>query len=106
MAVKRRRVQALHVIQRDGWVDHETEQTGSNHIPEGDCDEKVDWPAVARCPCRQPASAQVIDGGVSDHDQGHNFERAERSSEGQCHRWRSAEIKVMSRSDDATGKIN
>src|SRR5262249_16212333 len=100
MTVKRGRVQSLHVIQGYRRIDHETEQAGSHHVPEGDSDEEVDRPAISRGPCRQPAPAEVVHCCVRDHDQGHNLECAERSSEGQCDSGRSTEIEMMSSADD------
>ena len=42
----RGRVQALHVVEGDRRVDHEAEQAGAHHVPEGHGDEEVDRPAV------------------------------------------------------------
>src|SRR5262249_49213804 len=63
-------------------------------------------PAISRGPCRQPAPAEVVHCCVRDHDQGHNLECAERSSERQCDSGRSTEIEMMSSADDAAGQIN
>ena len=46
MPVHRRRVQPLHVVQRDGWVDEEPEQPGADEIPEADGHKKDDRPPV------------------------------------------------------------
>ena len=35
VTVQRSRVEALHVVQSNGWVNHEAEQSGSDHVPEG-----------------------------------------------------------------------
>ena len=48
VAVHRRRVQALHVVERDRRVDEEAEQARADQIPERDGDEEVDRPLV-RC---------------------------------------------------------
>ena len=57
MAVQRRRVEALHVVEGDGRVNHEPEQPGPDHVPEGDGDEEVDRPLVLLHPRRQSATA-------------------------------------------------
>ena len=36
-----RRVQPLHVVQRDRWIDQEAKDTGADHIPECNADEKT-----------------------------------------------------------------
>ena len=47
VAVDRRRVEALHVVERDRRVDQEAEQARADQVPEGHGDEEVDRPRYA-----------------------------------------------------------
>ena len=53
VGVNRRRVQALHVVEGDRRVNHEAEQPGPDHVPEGHGDEEVDRPLVLAHPGRR-----------------------------------------------------
>jgi hypothetical protein len=50
MTVERRRVESLHVVQGNRRVNHEAEQPGTDHVPEGDRHEEIDRPFVALNP--------------------------------------------------------
>lgn len=50
MGMHRRRVQALHVIKRDGRVDQKAEQAGTHEIPERNGDKEINRPLVGRDP--------------------------------------------------------
>ena len=58
--MERRRVESLHVVESDGWVNHEAKQTSPDHVPEGHRDEKVNGPFVAEYPRRRSRSPQVL----------------------------------------------
>ena len=60
MAVGRRHVQALHVVQRCGRIDGEAEQPGADRVPEAHGDEREDRPT-----CRRRARPRSSSGGRS-----------------------------------------
>jgi hypothetical protein len=39
VSVHRRRVEALHVVERDRWIDEEPEEPGTHEIPERHADD-------------------------------------------------------------------
>ena len=85
----RREVETLNVIEGDGWVDEETEQSGSHHVPECDRHEEIDRPLVIRNPWRLLCwlrETKVIPCLITNQRQRHYLKRAEDRSEAD-YRW-------------------
>src|SRR5471032_1800487 len=101
MAMQWRRVEALHEVEGDRWVDHEAEQAGAHHVPERNRHEEVNGPFVALNPGRQTAVPKVIHGGIPNHRERYHFESSEYGAEGQGDSGRPGEIQVMAGADDA-----
>ena len=74
VTVQRRRVEALHVVQGDRRVDHEAEQPGPDHVPEGHGHEEVDRPLVPLHPRRRSRPPQVFHRIEPDEHQRHDFQ--------------------------------
>src|SRR6185437_3653039 len=107
MSVDWSSVQPLHVIQRNGRVDEEAEESCANKVPEGDRNKEVDWPFVGGDPdllLTGARQADVLPGFESDQHKWNNFECAEHGSQPKHDVWRSSEIKMMERADDSSGK--
>ena len=67
--VYRRRVEALHVVERDGRVDEEAEEARAHEVPEGRGHEEVDGPLVVLDPRRAARHGEVVVGLKAHHDQ-------------------------------------
>ena len=104
--MQRSRVEALHVIERDRRIDHKSEQSGSDHVPESDSNEVVYRPSVALHPRRESPVAQVVNCGVRHHRQRYHLQRAEYGTERRCDRRRAREVQVVAGADDPTGEEN
>src|SRR2546422_659366 len=63
----RRCVEALHVVERNGRIDHETEQTRANEVPKRDCNEEIDRPLVLCNPDGRTRDAQVFHRLIANH---------------------------------------
>ncbi len=73
----RRRVQTLHVVEREGRVDEEPEQAGADGVPEGNSDEEADRPAIPASERRGAFEAQGVERLEADQRERNHFERAE-----------------------------
>ena len=77
VAVQRRQVQPLHVIERQRRIDQEPEQPGANHIPESDRDEEQDRPAITLHPRCRVSQLEGLIRLEADEDERHDFQRRE-----------------------------
>src|SRR5690242_18823614 len=105
MPMHRRRVQALHVVKRHGWIDQESEDAGAHKIPEGNSNKEVNGPLVRRNPLRVVALARkpnIFPRFETNQNEGHHFERAEYRAKSNHRRRSTGEIKMMERADDAS----
>jgi methyl-accepting chemotaxis protein len=101
VGVHRRRVEALHVVERDRRVDHEAEDARADEVPEGDADEEADRPAVAPHPGRGVLQAPGLEGLDADQHQRHHLERAEARADRHDRDRRAAEVEVVEGARDA-----
>ena len=104
MAVQRRRVEPLHVVERDGRVDEEAEQARAHQVPEGDGHEEVDGPAVGGEPALGPRQADVLPDLEAHQHQRHHLQRAEHRPQRQHGGRRAREVQVVEGADDAAGQ--
>src|SRR5688500_11495612 len=104
MGMDRRGVEALHVIERDRRIDHETEQPCTERIPECDRDEEVDRPIVVAHPIAGSVEPYILARLKADKEKRYDFELAENGSEGQHHGGRAREVKVVLCSNDAAAE--
>src|SRR5512146_1603728 len=104
MAVNRRQIQALHVVERNWRIDEESEESRADEIPERNCDEEVDWPLVVGNPARLPrwaSEAKILPCLESDQGQRHNFKSTEHRTQSDNGRAGASEVQVMEGSNDA-----
>src|SRR5690606_26147704 len=90
-----RGVQDLDVVQRDRWIDQETKHTGAEHVPESHSHEEHDRPAQIAHPAGLFLHLPVMEGFVTQHDQGHHFQGTEGSANGHDRCGRTREVQVM-----------
>ncbi|MNK94275.1 hypothetical protein D3C87_1144720 [compost metagenome] len=95
--MQRRGVQALDVIQRDRWVDQETEHAGTEHVPERGSDEELQRPAQPCHPRRALFQAPVLPGFMPEQYQRHHFQRAEGRADSHHRGGGPGEVDVMER---------
>src|SRR3546814_12896305 len=81
MGMDRGGVEPLKVEERNRGVDHEAEDPGAEHVPEGDRDEAHQGPAQRAHPRCPVAQAPMLPRLVAEHDQRHDLERAERRTD-------------------------
>src|SRR5262245_10699837 len=101
MTVHRRRIETLHVIERDRWIDEEAEQSGAYQVPERNGEEEPNRPAVTPHPRRrvlQPVRVERFD---PDEHEGHDFQGAEAGPNRHDGGWCAREVEMMERSRDA-----
>src|SRR5687768_1356259 len=101
MGVNRSRVKSLHVIQSDRRIDHESEDSRTDKIPERDRDKKVNDPLVLVEPRLHFRMPDVLKRFVTNEYKRNDLECAEHGAERECDGRRAREIKVMKRSDNA-----
>ena len=99
--VHRRRVEPLHVVERDRRVDQEPEDAGAHQVPERDADEEADRPAVARHPRRRRLHAAGLVRLEADQHQRDHLQRAERGADRHDRGRRAAEVQVVEGARDA-----
>ena len=104
MAMQRREVESLHVVERQRRIDEEAEQSRADHVPERDRGEEHDGPAITLHPRRCAAQLEGLIGLEADEGQRHHLERGEARPERDDRRRRSREVQVMQRAEHAPGQ--
>ena len=95
-------VESLHVVERDGWVNHKAEQSGTHHIPKSDGDEEVYGPTIFLHPFGRLRVPDVFPRFESHQHEGHNFKRTENGTKGENGGRRPRKIEMMEGPDDSS----
>src|SRR5215470_19459207 len=96
------RIQSLHVIKRDRWVNQEAEEASANKIPDQRRREKAERPAVDVFPFILPLDFRAIVRFEANNSERHHLKRRKHTPQRQHARWRAAPVEVMERAQDAT----
>ena len=100
----RRRVEPLHIIERERRIDQESEEAGADQIPDQHGREKHERPVVGLLPVEQPLVFGAAVSLEADDHQRHHFERREHAAERDHSDRRSAEIEMVERAEDAAAE--
>ena len=106
VAVHGGRVEALHVVERDGRIDQEAEEARADEIPEGHGDEEVDRPFVGRDPecCRRTGARRMFSQASKPISTSGTTSSALKTAPRPGRRRRAGEVEVMEGADDSAGE--
>src|SRR5262249_48053737 len=104
MAMRGRRIQSLHVIERNRRVYQKAEEPGTNKIPDQPRREKAERPAVDVFPFILPLDFRAIVRFEANNSERHHLKRRKHTPQRQHARWRAAPVEVMERAQDATAE--
>src|SRR4051812_26508541 len=99
MSMRRRRVDALHVVERERRIDEEAEQSCSDQIPYQNTGEECEWPLVDGLPFLLMLDLGAVVGFEPDDHQWNDLERGEYRAQRNYRDRRPAEIEVMERAE-------
>src|SRR3546814_3999473 len=97
MGMNRRGVEALEIEQCHRRVDHEAEDAGAQHVPEGDGDKAHQRPFHSLHPRGAVLVAPMFPRLIAEYDERYDFERTERRADRHHRRRGAREIEVMER---------
>src|SRR5690606_34707482 len=77
VAVYRCSIQTLHIIKGNRWIDHKTEYTGTEHIPERYGYKEINRPFILFYPVGRFGKPDIFPGFNTNQDQRYNLQGAE-----------------------------
>ena len=99
------RVETLHIVQRNRWIDEKAKQASPDQIPKSHRNKPVNRPFIVLGPGREADHRPVLIGFKADENQRHEFQSAERTAEDQNDGRRPGEVEMVKHPEDATGQI-